>query len=206
MFGRILVPLDEEQILVVPRQAVQTVGQLDLVAVATQGAVSRRAVRLGRTIGTDVEVLSGLREGEQVQMPVIGSLRTPEKAALSGVSPDQIASTLQAVLGGTTVGLVRSNTERNPLRIELRLPVEQRTCATDLAQVRLKGDKGHLVPLAELGRWETARVDQMIYHKNLQRVAYGLGWHLQPDSGKAVKARIVSSRLDFQSLEHPDQP
>jgi hypothetical protein len=71
MFGRILIPLDDEQVLVIPRQAVQSVGQLDLVDVATQGAISRRAVRLGRTIGADVEVLSGLREGEQVQMPDI---------------------------------------------------------------------------------------------------------------------------------------
>ena len=70
MFGRILIPLDEEQVLVIPRQAVQSVGQLDLVNVATHGAVSRRAVRLGRTIGEDVEVLSGLREGERVQVPV----------------------------------------------------------------------------------------------------------------------------------------
>ena len=38
--------------------------------------------------------------------------------------------------------------------------------------MQVKGDSGQLVPLAELGRWETARVDQMIYHKNLQRVAY----------------------------------
>ena len=36
----------------------------------------------------------------------------------------------------------------------------------------VKGSSGQLVPLAELGRWDTARVDQMIYHKNLQRVAY----------------------------------
>jgi RND family efflux transporter MFP subunit len=70
MFGRIVIPLDEEQLLVIPRQAVQSVGQLDLVNVATRGAVSRRAVRLGRTIGQDVEVLSGLSEGEQVQVPV----------------------------------------------------------------------------------------------------------------------------------------
>jgi RND family efflux transporter MFP subunit len=71
MFGRILIPLDEEQVLVIPRQAVQSIGQLDLVDVATHGAVSRRAVRLGRTIGEDVEVLSGLREGEHVQTPAM---------------------------------------------------------------------------------------------------------------------------------------
>lgn len=64
MFGRILIPLDEEQVLVIPRHTVQTVGQLHLVNLATHGAVIRRAIRLGRTIGEDVEVLSGLREGE----------------------------------------------------------------------------------------------------------------------------------------------
>lgn len=70
MFGRILIPLDPEPVLVIPRQAVQNVGQLDLVDVTTHSAVRRRAVRLGRTIGDDVEVLSGLREGEQVYVPV----------------------------------------------------------------------------------------------------------------------------------------
>lgn len=95
-----------------------------------------------------------------------------EKAALSGISVDQIATTLQAVLGGTTVSLMRNDTERNPLRIRLRVPVDQRTSAADLARVRVKGDKGQLVSLAELGSWEKTRVDQMIYHKNLRRVAY----------------------------------
>jgi RND family efflux transporter MFP subunit len=70
MFGRLLIRLDEEQVLVIPRQAVRSVGQLDLVIVAIDGAVSRRAVRLGRKFGDGVEVLSGLREGEAVQLPV----------------------------------------------------------------------------------------------------------------------------------------
>jgi multidrug efflux pump subunit AcrB len=95
-----------------------------------------------------------------------------EKAALHGISAGQVTSTLKAVLGGTTVGLMRNDTERNPLQIQLRVPLEQRTSATDLARVQVKGDKGQLVPLAELGRWESTRADQMIYHKNLQRVAY----------------------------------
>jgi multidrug efflux pump subunit AcrB len=111
-------------------------------------------------------------DGREAAQDKLTFITDTEKAALSGVSADQIAGTLQAVVGGTTVGLVRSDTERNPLRIELRAPVEQRTCTTDLARVQVKADKGHLVPIAELGRWDTTRVDQMIYHKNLQRVAY----------------------------------
>jgi multidrug efflux pump subunit AcrB len=95
-----------------------------------------------------------------------------EKAALGGITTEQIAATIQAVLEGETVGLVRSDTERNPLRIELRVPVDRRTSAAHLARVYVKGSSGQLVPLAELGRWDVARVDQTVYHKNLQRVAY----------------------------------
>ena len=66
MFGRILIPLDEELVLVLPRQAVRNVGQLELVNVVEQGRSSRRTVRTGRVFADDVEVLSGLHQGEQV--------------------------------------------------------------------------------------------------------------------------------------------
>ncbi len=69
MFGRLLIPLEEEELLVIPRQAVRNVGQLELVEVVQQGRASRRAIRTGRTVGDDVEVLSGLRAGEQVVIP-----------------------------------------------------------------------------------------------------------------------------------------
>jgi len=66
MFGRLLIPLDEESVLVVLRSAVRRVGQLDLVMVVQDGRMLRRAVKLGRTFDDEVEVLSGLREGEAV--------------------------------------------------------------------------------------------------------------------------------------------
>ena len=69
MFGRLLIPLHEEQVFVIPRQAVRHVGQLELVEVVADGHTSRRAVRIGRTFGDDVEVLSGLRAREQVVIP-----------------------------------------------------------------------------------------------------------------------------------------
>jgi len=72
MFGRLLIPLDEEQILVVPRRAVRHLGQLDIVDVAVGDTLRRRTVQLGRTIGDDVEVLSGLRQGEKVAVPSAG--------------------------------------------------------------------------------------------------------------------------------------
>lgn len=113
--------------------------------------------------------LDDIREAAQQKLIFVTDT---EKAALSGISAEQIAQTLQAVLGGSSVGLVRTESERNPLRIVLRAPVDKRSGAADLARVQVKGDSGKLVPLAELGHWDTNRVDQMIYHKNLERVAY----------------------------------
>lgn len=69
MFGRILIPLEEEQLLVIPQQAVQSVGQLELVEVVEDGRTSRRAIRTGRIFDDQVEVLSGLRAGEKVVIP-----------------------------------------------------------------------------------------------------------------------------------------
>ena len=123
--------------------------------------------RLGLEPG--VVDLDDVREAPQAKQIFVTD---KEKAALSGVSTDHIARTLQALLPGGSVGTVRSGTERNPLRIELRLPVDKRSSTADLARIQVKGETGQLVPLAELGHWETSRVDQTIYHKNLQRVAY----------------------------------
>jgi len=69
MFGRIFIPLEQEDVLVIPRAAVRHVGQLELVDLSDDGKSRRRAVRTGRIIGEDCEVLSGLQVGEKVIVP-----------------------------------------------------------------------------------------------------------------------------------------
>jgi multidrug efflux pump subunit AcrB len=95
-----------------------------------------------------------------------------EKAALNGLSVEDIARTQQTLLAGTTAGTIQQPMERNPLLIDLRLPRPMRSSIEDLAMVFVKGSNGSMVPLAELGRWETRTVDQTIYHKNLKPVMY----------------------------------
>lgn len=77
MYGHIQIPLDEESLLVIPRAAVHQVGQLELVDVVGKGRVDRRSIRTGRVFGENVEVLSGLSEGEEVVVPV-GSASSQE--------------------------------------------------------------------------------------------------------------------------------
>lgn len=66
MFGRIFIPLEDEDVLVVPAEAIRRIGQLDEVDVVKDGVVTRRAVQLGRSLDEGREVLSGLSEGERV--------------------------------------------------------------------------------------------------------------------------------------------
>lgn len=66
MFGRLMLPQGEEEILVVPAAAVQRVGQLTMVDVVIDNAISKRHVRLGRTLENNVEILAGLQDGDVV--------------------------------------------------------------------------------------------------------------------------------------------
>ena len=69
MFGRIFIPLEDEEVVVVPAAAVSKVGQLDMVDVVVNGTVRRRSVQLGRKLGQDYEVLAGLSAGEKIVLP-----------------------------------------------------------------------------------------------------------------------------------------
>ncbi len=85
MFGRILIPLASEQVLVIPRRAVRHVGQLDLVEVLQDGQPTRRAIRVGRKIPEEVETLAGSWTGEP-SVEVLSGLREGEQVILRGAA------------------------------------------------------------------------------------------------------------------------
>jgi RND family efflux transporter MFP subunit len=78
MFGRLIIPLDEEEVVVVPRSAIRQVGQLATVDIVEDERLHRRAVRLGRTFGDRIEILSGLQPGEKVAIVSETSSTQPE--------------------------------------------------------------------------------------------------------------------------------
>lgn len=120
-----------------------------------------------------------------------------EKAALHGVSVADIAETVRIGLEGANNETVRLEGERNPLRIVIRLPQALRSSAADLARLMVKGQGGQFVPLAELGRWERTRVDQTIYHKNLERVVYVLA----ETAGRPPAECIADMLADWQDQD-----
>ncbi|MFI5397821.1 MAG: efflux RND transporter permease subunit [Candidatus Binatia bacterium] len=110
-----------------------------------------------------------------------------EKAALSGISTEDIGRTVHLALDGLPAARLHAPGEVNPLDIVLRLPRAARSSIDDLNALYLKGRPGYvqvrdagglraasipIVQLGELGTFRAVRQDQTIYHKNLQRVAY----------------------------------
>ena len=95
-----------------------------------------------------------------------------EKAALNGISTEEIAQTVALALGGMPAGTLHAASEQNELALLLRLPREVRSSAADLAKIPVKGRHGDLVQLGELGRFEAGVVERTIFHKNQERVVY----------------------------------
>ncbi|MFA5863580.1 MAG: efflux RND transporter periplasmic adaptor subunit [Phycisphaerae bacterium] len=69
MFGRLLIPLGEEQVILIPQAAVENVGQLKLIEVVDGNHLARRSIQTGRTFEDYVEALSGLAGGENIWVP-----------------------------------------------------------------------------------------------------------------------------------------
>jgi RND family efflux transporter MFP subunit len=71
MFGRLHVPGDPREAVLVPSGVVYRVGQLPFVQIGRDGKVLRRAVRLGAEHAGRVEILSGLAAGETILLEPI---------------------------------------------------------------------------------------------------------------------------------------
>ncbi len=98
-----------------------------------------------------------------------------EKAALAGVSTEQVVQTLRMSVAGMAVSTLHQPGAKTPISIFLRLPKEERSGLADLQKVYVAGPQGNQVPLASLVRFVPSETDKAVYHKNLEPVTYVYG-------------------------------
>jgi multidrug efflux pump subunit AcrB len=98
-----------------------------------------------------------------------------QKAALLGVSQEQIARTLQLGLEGSDVTYVHVGRERYPIPVRLELPVPDKQSIGQLLELEVRSATGERVPVSELVNVRTGTWDSTIYHKDLLPVAYVTG-------------------------------
>jgi len=137
----------------------------DLIAVGRR--VQRRLDREPRIEDVDISA-----EDDQKRMTFVTD---QPKAALSGVSKENVSKTLQLVLSGMPTTVVEQPGEVDPLWVELRVRRAARSATDDLEELYVRGQQGQLVQVGALGEFAEGLEDKTIYHKNLRRVVYVYG-------------------------------
>jgi multidrug efflux pump subunit AcrB len=110
-----------------------------------------------------------------------------EKAALAGVSREDVARTLAIAVGGADAGQLHGPGEVSRLPLRLRMARGERSGVEPLRALTVKGRPGvvqvrergglrdapvPIVPLAEVASASAAPAERAIYHKDLRPVAY----------------------------------
>lgn len=98
-----------------------------------------------------------------------------EKAALHGVSAQELVGTLKSSIQGEMTAMIHEPDERQPLGIRVVLPRDKRTGESSISQIPVKTASGNMIPLAEIAGLRWVDESQPIYHKNLERVVFVYG-------------------------------
>ncbi|AEG01862.1 efflux RND transporter permease subunit [Methylomonas methanica] len=134
-------------------------------------------IKVSNRVRADLQTVEGVVDvDDYVEAPHerLHFILDQEKAALLGISNQQVANSLKLAVEGGMAGTLHIASERQPLIIQLQLPREVRSSEADLLALSVKSAHGDLVHLSELGHFQHEHGDQTIYHKNLQPVSYVL--------------------------------
>jgi multidrug efflux pump subunit AcrB len=93
-----------------------------------------------------------------------------EKAALNGISEDDIARSMRIASAGEVAGLLHVDSEKEDVPITLRLDRATRSDFERVQNLKMQGRRP--VALSELASARLTTEDKSIYHKNLMPVTY----------------------------------
>jgi multidrug efflux pump len=103
----------------------------------------------------------------QIGMPELRILPDRARANDLGVSVQDVATTINALIGGVRVGKFASQGRR--LDVRMRLVSTQRSRPEDIAKLKVRSGSGKLVPLSLLVKYEERPVLQSIIRKDRER-------------------------------------
>jgi len=98
-----------------------------------------------------------------------------EKAALHGISEDDIAKTVALASSGYQAGLLHVDSAQEEVPLTVRLSRASRSDLDGMLRLKVAGPSGSLVALSELVDAREVTADKSIYHKNLLPVTYVTG-------------------------------
>jgi multidrug efflux pump subunit AcrB len=141
---------------------------------ATYADMSAEASKVRRIMEKTDQVVD-VDDTVEAAQPKFEFLVDRTKAGLAGISTEAIAKSARYFLGGESPVILHSETEREPLKVNVRLPRALRSRPEDMGPLRIKAADGAMVPFNELGHLKETTIDQSIHRKDLQRVVYVTG-------------------------------
>jgi multidrug efflux pump subunit AcrB len=133
----------------------------------------RRAV--AARIGAMLERERGVVDVTSSFKPLPASLQLdvdPRKAALAGVSADDIARTLTLALHGAAVSTLHTPGDARPVGIFVRFAPQYRRDAAALASIEIPSRAGGLVALSSLTHVVARQLDEPLYRDDFENVSY----------------------------------
>ncbi len=137
----------------------------------TRRQVARDVEAMFERADTIVDVDSFLEAPHQAWRFVVSR----DKASRRGVSVETINRQLEMAMGGFKLGDVKSERSLEPKFIYLQMPLAVRGDLGRLGQLPIPSASGAMIPLSELGHFESFTVDAPVYHKDLRSVEYVTG-------------------------------
>ena len=95
-----------------------------------------------------------------------------EKAMLYGVTPQQIAYTMNMALSNRAITNLYDEDAVNQVGLVLALDEKEKSTISDISQLKVTSKQGNMVPIADLVDIKQTTAAKSIYRKNQKRVVY----------------------------------
>ena len=122
------------------------------------------------------------------------------KAAEHGIAVSDATRALALALSGAPVGLIHSQSAREPVPATVEMNRADRSSEQGLENIRLPGSDGSMVSLRELVLVEHTTIQPSIYHKNLRRVVYVTGDLAGAEESPVYAILKMNKQLDHLTL------
>jgi multidrug efflux pump subunit AcrB len=95
-----------------------------------------------------------------------------EKAMLNGIAPQQVVGNLTYLLKEYPISTLYDERSSNAVGIVLALDDQDKTSLQDIQQLKIKGNRGNVIPVADLVKLVPGTLQKTIYRKDQKRVVY----------------------------------
>ncbi len=95
-----------------------------------------------------------------------------DRAAVRGVSTQQVSMTLAVALNGHDGGIVHMDQAAEPVQINVRLPIQDRSSTDSLGDLFIYSQSGALIPLSDVVKIEKETSHKSRHRRNLKSVVY----------------------------------